>query len=60
MMGGEKAMLGGETNKQSTGLENEVDDVGLCLGFLAGDESAERGRRRRRGKRKRRRKSADV
>lgn len=21
------------------------DDVGLCLGFLAGDESAERGRR---------------
>lgn len=25
------------------------DDVGLCLGFLAGDESAERGRRRERG-----------
>lgn len=26
-------LLGGE---QTTGLENEVDDVGLCLGFLAG------------------------
>lgn len=46
------------TNKQTkhwTGrLENEVDDVGLCLGFLAGDESAERGRRRR-GRRRRKR-----
>lgn len=46
-------MLGGEQTKQTkhwTGrLENEVDDVGLCLGFLAGDESAERGRRTERG-----------
>lgn len=45
-------MLGGEqTNnlKHWTGLDDwrMDDDVGLCLGFLAGDESAERGRRRR-------------
>lgn len=68
-------LLGGEQHKQTkhwTGrLENEVDDVGLCLGFLAGDESAERGRRTERegkGKKERERerekekerKSADV
>lgn len=54
-----------QTNKTKhwTGrLENEVDDVGLCLGFLAGDESAERGRRgrRERGGEDGERKSADV
>lgn len=32
-----------------------MDDVGLCLGFLAGDESAERGRRTEKGRRRRRR-----
>lgn len=57
-------MLGGEQHKQTTGLENEVDDVGLCLGFLAGDESAERGRRRGKGRRKKEkekeRNTADV
>lgn len=42
-------MLGGETNKQSTGLENGLM-LDCAWGCLAGDESAER-RRRRRGRR---------
>lgn len=55
-MDGWELLGGAQTNKALdwTGrLENEVDDVGLCLGFLAGDESAERGRRRDRGSRER-------
>lgn len=35
-------------NNTNKALDWRMDDVGLCLGFLAGDESAERGRRRRR------------
>lgn len=59
-------LLGGEEHKQSTGLDWRMDDdVGLCLGFLAGDESAERERRREREKenekeKEKERKSADV
>lgn len=37
-----------------------MDDVGLCLGFLAGDESAERGRRREKGRRRRKRKRRET
>lgn len=54
MIGWRKGNVGWSTNKP---LDWRMDDVGLCLGFLAGDESAERGRRRgRRGRRKRREK----
>lgn len=37
-----------------------MDDVGLCLGFLAGDESAERKGERERGRRRRRRRREKV
>lgn len=43
-MNGWMGIVGWRTNQA---LDDwRMDDVGLCLGFLAGDESAERGRRR--------------
>lgn len=55
-------LLGGE--QTNIALDDwRMDDVGLCLGFLAGDESAENRRRRREEKEKEKekeRKKADV
>lgn len=69
MIGWRKGNVGWRTTQTNKALDwtGEWIDVGLCLGFLAGDESAERGRRRR-GKREKEkekeneneRKSADV
>lgn len=57
----EKRQCWVENNTNKALDDWRMDDVGLCLGFLAGDESAERGRRRRRERRRRRRrKNADV